>query len=476
MKTATWIGMTAGLGLALAAGWWLGRATAPAPETLTSVNGAPERTERKVLFYRNPMGLPDTSPVPKKDSMGMDYIPVYDGEEPTEPGTVVLPPEKVQKLGVRTQRATREQLATQVRASATVQVDETRQFVVAPRFEGWIETLHANQTGMRVRRGQTLMTLYSPELLAAHEEFRIADVAAEQLAESDPASAAAMRKLRDAATARLRNWNVAGSRQSGSTESARLAITAPADAVVIEKPVVAGDRFEAGQTVLRLADLSQVWVVAQVPTSQAAQLAVGDEASFETPSLVGERYSGRIDFIHPVVDVDSRTVDVRIVLANPEGRLRPGLFGDAQLRGAPDQATLVVPRSAVIDSGTRQIVLVQMAEGRFEPRAVRLGRRNEDRVAVLEGIEEGEQVVVAANFLIDAESNLKSALQGLSDAAEAPSQHQHDAAARPAQEPAPDSRGAALAGDRPASADPHANHGGAAPAEETDHSGHDGEH
>lgn len=475
MKTATWIGMTVGLVLALAAGWWLGRATAPEPEALTSVNGAPERTERKILFYRNPMGLPDTSPVPKKDSMGMDYIPVYDGEEPTEPGTVVLPPEKVQKLGVRTQRATREQLSTQVRASATVQVDETRQFVVAPRFEGWIETLHANQTGMRVRRGQALMTLYSPELLAAHEEFRIADVAAQQLAESDPASAAAMRKLRDAATARLRNWNVAGSRQSGSAESARLAIIAPADAVVIEKPVVAGDRFEAGQTVLRLADLSQVWVVAQVPTSQAAQLAVGDEASFETPSLVGERYSGRIDFIHPVVDVDSRTVDVRIVLANPEGRLRPGLFGDAQLRGAPDQAALVVPRSAVIDSGTRQIVLVQIAEGRFEPRAVRLGRRNEDRVAVLEGIEEGEQVVVAANFLIDAESNLKSALQGLSDAAEAPSQHEHDTTDRPMQEPVPDGRGAAPADDRPVS-DLHANQGVAAPAEEMDHSGHDGEH
>lgn len=413
MKTTNWIGLGVIVLVALGTGWWLGRGSAVADLPTADATAEAPKAERRVLYYRNPMGLPDTSSVPKKDSMGMDYIPVFDGEAPTEPGTVVLPPEKVQKLGVRTFVAKRDTLSASVRASARVEIDETRQFVIAPRFEGWIERLQANQTGMMVRRGQPVMTLYSPALLAAQEEYKIADEAARRLADHDPASAAAMRQLRDAAQTRLRNWQVAGARLGGSGTMTRLAITAPTDAVVIEKPVVEGDRFEAGQTVLRLADLSTVWVVADVPVAQAAELAVGHPAQFGTPGLPGEIREGRIDFIQPVVDRESRTVAVRLVLPNVDGALRPGVFGAVVLHGQPGADTVVVPRSAVIDSGTRQIVLVQVAEGRFVPRPVRLGRRTADHVAVLDGLAEGETVVVSANFLIDAESNLTSALQGL---------------------------------------------------------------
>ena len=305
--------------LALGAGAWIGRSSTPDSMPLESAAEAATKSEPKILYYRNPMGLPDTSPVPKKDSMGMDYIPVFDGEAPAEPGTVVLPPEKVQRLGVRTALASRERLTAVVRASASVEVDETRQFVVAPRFDGWIERLHANQTGMAVRRGQPLMTLYSPELLAAQEEFRIADEAARRLEASDPASAAAMIQLRDAANVRLRNWQVAGAHLGATGNPARLALNAPIDAIVIDKPVVEGDRFEAGQTVLRLADLSTVWVMAQVPVTQASELSVGQPARFETPTLPGAARQGQIDFIYPVVAMDSRTVGVRLVLPNPDG-------------------------------------------------------------------------------------------------------------------------------------------------------------
>jgi Cu(I)/Ag(I) efflux system membrane fusion protein len=499
MKNSNWMGLGLIVLLALGAGWWLGRASVPSnaavsenttsapkqerrvlyyrnPMGLPDTSPVPKKDSmgmdyvpvydseapadsapkqaRRILYYRNPMGLPDTSPVPKKDSMGMDYMPVYDGEAPSEPGTVVLPPEKVQKLGVRTVLVTREALSAQVRASASVQVDETRQFAIAPRFEGWIERLHANQTGMAVRRGQPLMTLYSPALIAAQEEYRIADEAARRLDDHDPSGAAAMRQLRDAARVRLRNWQVAGARLGSTGDTARLAITSPADAVVIEKPVVEGDRFEAGQTVLRLADLSSVWVVADVPVSQAAELRLGHPARFETPSLPGEVREGRIEFIQPVVDPDSRTVAVRLVLPNPDGVLRPGLFGEVLLQGNTDDVATVVPRSAVIDSGTRQIVLVQVAEGRFEPRTVRLGRRAADRVAVLEGLAEGETVVVSANFLIDAESNLTSALQGLT--------HAHGDDARPS-EPASEAErqpvAPAKSDDATAPTDPHAGHG-----------------
>jgi membrane fusion protein, copper/silver efflux system len=462
MKTMNAFALGAIVLLALGVGGWWGRASAPvAMPASDSATPAP-KAERRVLYYRNPMGLPDTSPVPKKDSMGMDYIAVYDGEVTAEPGTVVLPPEKVQKLGVRTALATRERLSASVRASARVEIDETRQFVIAPRFEGWIERLHANQTGMAVRRGQPLMTLYSPALLAAQEEYRIADEAARRLAEVDPSSAAAMRQLRDAAQARLRNWQVSGARLGHGGDAARLALTAPADAVVVEKPVVEGDRFEAGQTVLRLADLSRVWVVAEVPVSQASGLAVGQPAQFSAPNLPSETREAKIDFLQPVVDVDSRTVAVRLVLPNPDGMLRPGLFGEVLLQGPPDAEAVVVPRSAVIDSGSRQIVLVQLAEGRFEPRAVRLGRRAGDRVAVLDGVEEGEQVVVAANFLIDAESNLSSALQGLAPASAAEHDHDSDTAAPDADraEPGHEHGTAEEPGDEPAKPDPHAGHAG----------------
>lgn len=452
MKASNWIVWGASVLVALGAGWWLGQSTSSPTASRRGAEATAPPEARQILYYRNPMGLPDTSPTPKKDSMGMDYIPVYAGSEPpSTPGTVVLPPEKVQKLGVRTHIATRDRLSAVVRVSASVQVDETRQFVVAPRFEGWIERLHANQTGMSVRRGQPLMSLYSPSLLAAQAEYRIADDAARRLDSGDPSSAAAMRQLRDAAKARLRHWDVTGAGTTKSNDAARLVLTAPADAVVIDKPVVEGDRFEAGQTVLRLADLSTVWVVAQVPTSMATDLALGNAARFETPSLPGQQRDGVVDFIHPVVDQGSRSISVRVVLPNPDGALRPGLFGDLTFSGSSDEESVVLPRSAVIDSGIRQIVLVQIAPGRFEPRGVRLGRRAGGRVAVLDGVAAGEEVVVSANFLIDAESNLTSALQGLATAADAASEvadaaHTHDTgpnddrgdAATPA-EPAADS-------------------------------------
>lgn len=446
--------------LAWAVGWMVGRGTrSEAPATGAST----AQGERKVLYYRNPMGLPDTSPVPKKDSMGMDYIPVYAGEEPSAaPGTVVLSPDKVQALGVRTELVRRESLASVVRASGTVEVDETRQYVIAPRFEGWVERLYANQTGMRVRTGQPLLAVYSPQLAAAQKEYRLADAAARKLAQSDPASAASMARLRDAARARLRNWEISDAQlarlgRDGGTDN--LVLTSPANAVVIEKAVVQGARFEPGETILRLADLSTVWVMAKVPVAQAAGIAAGQPARFESVALAGQSFSGEVTFVQPVVDAETRTIDIRIALPNREGELRPGLFGTVLLEQPASQPALAIPRSAVLDTGTRQMVLVQTAPGRFAPREVTLGRRAGERIEVLTGLSDGEAVVVAANFLIDAESNLQSALQGLGGHAD------HPAPAADATPPSnADATGDAPAGHgAPTAPDPHADHG-AAPA------------
>ncbi|NLA66891.1 MAG: efflux RND transporter periplasmic adaptor subunit [Gammaproteobacteria bacterium] len=453
---------------ALAVGWMAGRATNDAPSAATSAE-APA-AERKVLYYRNPMGLPDTSPVPKKDPMGMDYIPVYAGDAPAAaPGTVVMPPDKVQALGVRTEAVQRAVLAATVRTSGTVEVDETRQYAIAPRFEGWVERLYANQTGMRVRAGQPLLSVYSPQLAAAQQEYRLADETARRLAGSDPASAASMVRLRDAARTRLRNWEISDA-QLGKTA---LVLTAPADAVVIEKPVVQGARFEPGETILRLADLSTVWVIAKVPAAQAAGIQPGQPARFETVALPGRVAEGEVTFVQPVIDAVTRTVDVRIALPNPTGDLRPGLYGTVVLEEPGAGPVLTVPRSAVLDSGTRQVVLVETGPGRFDPRDVTLGRRGGDRIEVLEGIAEGEQVVVSANFLIDAESNLQSALQGLEGHAG------HGAPSGTSEHPQPGSSDGASephAGDGDEAADPHAGHSMPSTTEETPPSatGHEG--
>lgn len=394
---------------ALAAGWFAGRATrSEAPAQATADSGKPSR---KILYYRNPMGLPDISPVPKKDPMGMDYIPVYEGEEPAAtPGTVVLAPEKVQTLGVRTVPVEHAPFTLIVRTSGTIEVDQSRQYAIAPKFEGWVERLYAEQTGMRVRRGQPLMRVYSPELLAAQQDYRIADTAARKLAQSDPASAAAMARLRDAARARLRNWDIDPAQLGGRDDGFVLA--SPADAVVVEKPIVQGARFAPGETVLRLADLSTVWVVAHVPATEAAALDIGQPARFETPALPGRRFDGTVSFVQPVLDTATRTVQVRVALPNHDGNLRPGLYGTVVLERTGTQPVPSVPRSAVLDSGLRRVVLVERAPGRFEPREVRTGRVSGERVEILEGLREGERVVVSANFLIDAESNLQAALQG----------------------------------------------------------------
>ena len=436
-------------------GWWIGRTGAP--QVPTAATATPTPAQPQILYYRNPMGLPDTSPVPKKDSMGMDYVPVYAGEAPSTAGTVVLSPEKVQMIGVRTVKVEFTPMQQSLRASGSIAIDQARQWVIAPKFEGWVQTLAANQVGMTVRRGQALMSVYSPELRSAQNEYLIAQRAAATMAAADPASAASMRDLSAATLERLRNWDIGGGsleRLKGGQIDPYLTLTAPADAVITDKPALQGMRFMAGEMLLSLADLSRVWLVANVPASDSAQLALGQAAQFRTSALPGRTFEGLVSFIAPTFDEASRTLTVRVELDNAEGVLRPGLFGDVQFQADAGTAVLTVPRSAVLDSGKRQVVFVELAAGRFEPRPVAIGRRSGDRVEITDGLMEGESVVSAANFLIDAESNLGAALEGM----KAPEEAGHEghgeirdgdqepvetapAQARPTREPAPDDRG-----------------------------------
>lgn len=368
-------------------------------QTPPQAPAAKAQAERKILYYRNPMGLPDTSPVPKQDSMGMDYVAVYEGEDAGS-GSVAISPEKVQLLGVRTEAVQHRALTRNVRATGILEVDERKQQWVAPRFEGWVQQLHVNATGQRVARGQPLLTVYSPELESAAREVQLAHESG-------------LAEVEKSARSRLDNWQIAPQDlehlQHGMVH---LVLRAPIDGVVIEKMAVSGARFAPGEVLFKLADLSSVWLQAEVAEQDQGALHIGQTVDVKVDAYAQEKFTGKVSFIAPVLNDKTRTVRVRVELPNTEARLRPGMYASVVIAEAlPSELT--VPISAVIDSGTRQVVLVQVAEGRFQPRAVQLGARSEEHVAVLNGLAEGETVVTRANFLIDAESNLRAALGGM---------------------------------------------------------------
>jgi Cu(I)/Ag(I) efflux system membrane fusion protein len=417
MNRLAWTGTAAFIVVAVAAvGYWMGtRSTAQAPDE--AVQGA--KPERKVLYYRNPMVPSDTSPVPKKDPMGMDYVPVYEGGEP-EPdvptGAVQISLDKVQLLGVRTQPAGLRELTRTVRAVGTIQPNERLQYQVAPRFEGWIERLYVNTTGQAVARGQPLMEVYSPDLVTAQEEYLIALRGAGDLKDSNPEAQAVMQRLAEDALRRLRNWEISEQElqtlQQDGKPSRLLVYRSPASGVVLQKLGVQGMRFMPGEVLFEIADLSSVWVLAEVSEQDVGLVQLGQDAKLAIVAYPDKTFLGKVVFLYPTIDPETRTAKVRLELANPGGLLKPAMFANVDLAaGHARGEVLAVPESAVLDSGARQVVLVRRGQGLFEPRMVKLGMRADGYIEVTEGLQAGEQVVVRANFLIDAESNLKAALE-----------------------------------------------------------------
>ncbi len=454
------------IAIALAVGFWFGRSYQPASPTAPQVSAAPERTviyykdpagkadysptpkkdaegrdylpvyadeeaastpeppsppprqgRGKILYYRNPMGLPDTSPVPKKDSMGMDYVPVYEGDDDAGP-VVKISVDRVQKLGVRTESAAMRTLTHTIRAVGTVQVDERRLQFVAPKFEGYVEKLFVNTTGEEVHKGETLMEVYSPDLVLAQEEYL---AAAKGLQTLDPDATAearnAARLLADGALLRLRNWDIPRAEVDKLLRSGKashsLALASPVNGAVLEKNVISGQRFMPGDVLYRIADLSNLWLIAEVYEQELPFVRIGQDARAIFSALPGQSFSGKVTFIYPTLSPETRTAKLRIELPNADGRLKPALYGSVAITTAAGEGkALAIPESALLDSGSRKVVLVERGEGRYEPRDVETGIRADGYVAILKGLSDGEKVVVSANFLIDSESNLRAALQG----------------------------------------------------------------
>jgi len=411
--------------LGTAGGYWFGSRNMAAHEPAPAISAAPAAP--KLLYYRNPMGLPDTSPVPKKDSMGMDYVAVYEGEAEAaaDEGQVKISPDRIQKLGVRSEAVERRAIDRVLRAVGKIEIDERRMHTVAPKFEGWIDRLHVNSTGQPVGRGQPLFDAYSPELVSAQREYAIAMQGVAGMQDAAPDAQASMRALADASLARLKNWDISDEQiqqlRSGKDSRRTLTFRSPIAGVVIEKKAVQGMRFMPGEALYQIADLSSVWIVADVFEQDLAQVKVGQSASVTINAYPERQFTAKVAYIYPTLNAQTRTVPVRLELANPGGLLKPAMYANIDIVGGLQQEqVLTVPASAVIHSGTRQIVLIELGEGRFAPRAVKLGRQGEQYVELLDGVQEGEKVVVSANFLIDAESNLKAALGGFGAPAATP--------------------------------------------------------
>ena len=384
--------------------------------------------KRRILFYRNPMDPKVTSPIPTKDSMGMDYVPVYE-EEAAPPGvampglaTVQLSAEGVRLSGVQVEPAVREHLARTIRAVGTVVADETSIRHFHTRVTGWVEKLYVDFTGQFVQKGQPILSIYSPELLASQEEFvRARDAAARFGASTVPEVRRGGEELLAAARRRLQLFDVPetfiAELERTGTPRRDVTLLATSSGYVTAKGIYEGQQVDPSMmNLFTIADLTTVWVEGDFYEYEARALHMGEEAVVTLPYDPGVRLRGRVRYIDPTLNTESRTLRVRFDFPNPALALKPGMFANVEL-AVDDHEGIVIPDSAIIDTGERKIVFVSLGGGRFVPRMVTLGVRSNGKADVLSGVAAGEEVVVRANFLLDSESQLRAAVAGASPAA-----------------------------------------------------------
>lgn len=357
-----------------------------------------ENVERELLYYRHPHNPRITSPTPAKDEMGMDFIPVY-----SEPGGVVaLDAATIQTLGVRTATVERGRLWRRIDSVGYVSYDDTSLRHIHPRVEGWIENLRVHQVGERVEVGELLFELYSPALVTAQEEFV-------------GALAGGNQRLIAASRERLRALDVAD-RDIARIERERRVLRevpyyAERDEIAAALNVREGMYVESGLEVMTLADLSRVWLRAEIFDRQSAWVQPGQPAEALLSFLPGRKFEGTVEFVSPILDPETRTVEARLSFPNPDGMLKPNMFADVQIFGGPKPDVLFVPREALIRTPDGGRLVMALGDGRFSVREVVPGMESGDYVEIVAGIEEDDEVVTSAQFLIDSEASLKAGLQ-----------------------------------------------------------------
>jgi len=387
--------------------------------------------ERKPLFYRNAMNPSVTSPIPAKDSMGMDYIAVYADDEADKDapaGTVKIDAATVQNIGVRTERATEGPLSRAVRAVGRVDFDETQLARIYPKIDGWVETLRVDKTGAKVKKGDVLLSIYSPQIVASQEEYLLALKNRKTLANSP------LEDIRQGSetlvkSARLRlqlldmpEHQIKALEQSGEINRATH-IHSPFNGVVIKMGVQAGQYVTPKTQLYQIANLSKVWVYAEVFEFELPWISLNDSAQITVEGVPGREFHGHISYIYPYLDRKTRTAKVRLEFDNSDGALLPEMFANVILKSARSEPAVLVSAQAIVRSGARKQVFVVREPGKFEPREVVVGITSEGKTQILEGLKAGEEVVISAQFLIDSESSLREAtakmMSGAATAADA---------------------------------------------------------
>ncbi|MCB1948707.1 efflux RND transporter periplasmic adaptor subunit [Nitrosomonas sp.] len=399
--------------IGISAGYWLANFHSETHDVKHTVS---KIKTQEPLFYRNPMNPQITSPVPAKDSMGMDYIPVYaeDDRADETAGTVTIDPVTVQNMGVRTVQVRRDVLSHVVRTVGRVGYDEEKIVRLHPKVEGWIETMRVDKTGEKVFEDEDLLSIYSPQLVVSQQEYILALnnlKALEQSPIEDIRRGAD--ELVSSSLERLRLLDVPEHQIHDLTRDhnihKNLHIHSPASGVVVNIGAREGQFVTPTTELYMIADLSRVWVYADIYENELPWVRKGDLVRMQLIGIPGRDFIGHLAFIYPYAEAKTRTIKVRLDFNNEELLLKPEMYADVTIYASQQASALVIPAEAVIRSGTRDKVLVARASGKFEPRSITTGLSADGRVIVLDGLEEGEQVVTSSQFLIDSESRLREA-------------------------------------------------------------------
>jgi RND family efflux transporter MFP subunit len=376
---------------------------------------------RKKVIYRSTMNPNEVSDKPGKDSMGMEMVPVDVEERPSDAARVEglaavrINSRKQQLIGVRTEVIKRAPFVRTIRAVGLVTADETRLHQVHTKIGGWIETLNINTTGEKVRAGQHLLTIYSPELLATQEEYLLALRTRSPLAGASlPDAVARTNALVESGRRRLLLFDLSPAQiddlERAGQATRTVTLHAPISGYVTKRGVTQGEKIDPSTTLLEIADLSRVWVIASIYEYELPFVHLGQSADVTLSYLPGHTYRGTVTLVYPVLESATRTVPVRVELPNPDLALKPDMYAQVEIHGDLGER-LGVPESAILSTGTRNVVFVAQGDGYFEPREVHLGLRVQDSVEILDGLAEGDSVVTSGNFFIDSESKLKAALE-----------------------------------------------------------------
>jgi len=436
--------------LGLAIGWFVFRPT-------TRSAGS---TERKILYYRDPMKPEITSSTPKKASDGMDFVPVY-AEQSVSPGQrkiayykdpmhpwytsdkpgkapdcgmdlvpvyegesdvkgIKIDPVTVQNIGVKTEEITKRMLTKVIRTVGKVDYDERKVYSVNTKIMGWVEKLEVDYTGKLVRKGEPLMELYSPELVSTQEEYLQALQYRKRLQQSSLEEArGGSDELVQSTRRRLLYWDIPETEIKALEERGApkktMTIYSPVDGIVVDKMVLKGQNVMAGMDLYKIADLSTVWVLADIYQYELPWVKLGQEVEIELSYLPGKTFRGTITYIYPYLSMETKTAKVRIEVKNtPDFAFKPDMFATVKINSPVALNTVAVPDQAIIRSGERNIVVIALGGGYFDPRDVELGVTADGYVQVLDGVREGEEIVTSSQFLIDSESNLKAAISQMS--------------------------------------------------------------